>query len=68
MLCEGKLKLRSNSINYCLIEVVTKAGEGISLLNTNYKKIYLQNFLSGITNHIKYVWYNDDDITIWQKK
>jgi hypothetical protein len=26
MHCEGKLKLRSHNISYCLIEVVTKAG------------------------------------------
>ena len=39
MLCEGKLKLRSNSINYCLIEVVTKAGEGYMLLGGNLRFI-----------------------------
>ena len=26
MHCEGKFKLRSHNISYCLIEVVTKAG------------------------------------------
>jgi hypothetical protein len=26
MQCEGKLKLRSHTTSYCLIEVVTKAG------------------------------------------
>ena len=30
MLCEGKLKLWSHITNYCLIEVVTKAGMTVS--------------------------------------
>ena len=63
------MNLGNNVINLFGLKQITQTIKtNISLLNTNYKKIYLQNFLSGITNHIKYVWYNDDDITIWQKK
>jgi hypothetical protein len=39
MLCEGVLELRSNNTSYCLIEVVTKAGEGYRLLGGNLKFI-----------------------------
>ena len=33
MYCERKLKLRSHNTSYCLIEVVTKAGLTISILD-----------------------------------
>ena len=44
MHCEGKLKLRSHNISYCLIEVVTKAG----LTVYKNKGFYL------IPNHFKF--------------